>query len=72
MDWALAIGSTERVAVALNRVSDFFNPDDLDDEIPLHADFDGSFELLPTGQNNAPNGIAVGTTVAVGIPNCNR
>ena len=69
LDWALAIGSTERVAVALKDVSDFFNPDDLDDEIPLHAKFDGSFELLPTGANNAPNGIAIGTTVAVGIPN---
>ena len=68
LDWSLAIGSTERVATALADVSMFFNPADIQDDDPLHELFDASFELLPTGANNAANSINVGDTVAVGIP----
>ena len=46
----------------------FFNPADLQDDILRHEQFDASFELLPTGANNAANSITVGNTVAVGIP----
>ena len=52
IDWALAIGSTERVATALD-ISEYFDPEDYQDEIQLHAAFDASFELFPTGANNA-------------------
>ena len=65
MDWdLLALGHADTVATALSDASDRFD----DENIPRHALFDSSSQISQTGQNNGPNGIAIGTTVATGLP----